>query len=62
VRTLPPNVEIFRLTPNGQCSKGDGILQQATSGPPRWRPGVVHAGDFLEELGTAADLCVRSAG
>jgi len=51
VRTLPPNVEIFRLAPSGQCSTGEGILQQVTPGTPRWRPGITHAGDFLELLG-----------
>jgi hypothetical protein len=61
VRTLPPNVEIFRLTPNGQCSAGDSILRQATSGTPRWRPGVIHAGNFLGELGATAEPSVRQA-
>jgi MoaA/NifB/PqqE/SkfB family radical SAM enzyme len=51
VRTLPPNVEIFRLTPSGQCSRGDGILQQLTPDTPCWQPGTMHAGDFLEKLG-----------
>ncbi|HLK83074.1 MAG TPA: radical SAM protein [Xanthobacteraceae bacterium] len=50
VRTLPTNVEIFRLTPNGQCSVGDDILKQETFDTPRWVPGTVHAGDFLEML------------
>jgi MoaA/NifB/PqqE/SkfB family radical SAM enzyme len=62
VRTLPPNVEIFRLTPNGQCSTGDGILRQATPGVPRWRPGVIHAGDFLGGLGSTAVPFVHQAG
>lgn len=50
VRTLPQNVEIFRLTPSGQCSVGDDILRQVTPDTPRWEPGVVHAGDFLEKV------------
>ena len=50
VRTLPPNVKIFRLAPGGQCSIGDGILRQVTLDTPCWRPGVSHAGDFLESL------------
>jgi MoaA/NifB/PqqE/SkfB family radical SAM enzyme len=50
VRTLPANVEIFRLAPSGQCSTGDGILRQVTSETPRWHPGAIHAGDFLEAL------------
>ncbi len=56
VRTLPPNVEIFRLAPSGQCSTGDGILRQVTPETPRWQPGAMHAGDFLETLGWPADL------
>jgi len=56
VRTLPPDVEIFRLAPSGQCSTGDGILQQVTSNMPRWQPGAIHAGDFLEVLSERKDL------
>jgi MoaA/NifB/PqqE/SkfB family radical SAM enzyme len=50
VRTLPPDIEIFRLTPAAQCSVGEGILEQMTPDAPRWKPGAVHAGDFLEML------------
>jgi hypothetical protein len=50
VRRLPPDVEIFRLAPGGQCSAGEQILQQVTSDTPQWRPEAQHAGDFLEEL------------
>ncbi len=50
VRTLPQNVEIFRLTPSGQCSVGDDILRQVTPDTPRWQPGAMHAGDFLEKI------------
>ena len=55
VRTLPPNVEIFRLTPSGQCSIGDGILKQVTSDTPRWHPGAMHASHFLEMLSKQID-------
>jgi MoaA/NifB/PqqE/SkfB family radical SAM enzyme len=50
VRTLPPDVEIFRLTPGAQCSVGEDILKQMTPDAPLWRPGTVHASDFLEML------------
>jgi MoaA/NifB/PqqE/SkfB family radical SAM enzyme len=50
VRTLPANVEIFRLTPSGQCSVGDHILKRVAPDELRWAPGNVHAGDFLEML------------
>jgi sulfatase maturation enzyme AslB (radical SAM superfamily) len=55
VRTLPPNVEVFRLAPSGQCSTGADILKQVTPNTPRWQPGAMHAGDFLEMLGGQAD-------
>jgi MoaA/NifB/PqqE/SkfB family radical SAM enzyme len=55
VRKLPPQVDIFRLTPSGQCSKGADILRQVTPNTPRWQPGALHAGDFLEMLGGQMD-------
>jgi len=55
VRTLPLNVDIFRLTPSGQCSVGHEILQQVTLDTPRWRPGATRAGDFLEILTNRID-------
>jgi MoaA/NifB/PqqE/SkfB family radical SAM enzyme len=55
VRTLPPNVEVFRLAPSGQCSTGADILRQVTPDTPRWVPDAMHAGDFLEMLGGQAD-------
>ncbi len=62
VRTLPRDVEIFRLTPSGQCSAGGDVLRRITPDTPRWRPGAIHAGDFLGELGAATDPSVRQAG
>jgi sulfatase maturation enzyme AslB (radical SAM superfamily) len=56
VRTLPLNVELIRLTPNGQCSTGADILTKMLPDTPRWRPGDMHAGDFLEML---SDLPVQ---
>jgi MoaA/NifB/PqqE/SkfB family radical SAM enzyme len=50
VRALPPQVEIFRLVPSGQCSMGKELLRQVTPDTARWLPGVVHAGDFLQTL------------
>jgi MoaA/NifB/PqqE/SkfB family radical SAM enzyme len=50
VRTLPPHVELFRLAPGGQCSRGGDVLRQVTSETPCWQPGKAHAGDFLERL------------
>jgi MoaA/NifB/PqqE/SkfB family radical SAM enzyme len=57
VRTLPQNVEVFRLAPSGQCSTGKGILKQVTPDTPRWQPGVMHAGDFLEKLSPSTNWC-----
>ena len=61
VRRLPAKVELFRLTPSGQCSTGDGILKQVTPDTPRWQPGAMHAGDFLEilKLSKPAELHCR---
>jgi MoaA/NifB/PqqE/SkfB family radical SAM enzyme len=59
VRTLPPNVELFRLTPDGWCSQGSDVLNQITSSTPCWRPGM-HAGDFLAMLGNS-DSCRDAA-
>jgi MoaA/NifB/PqqE/SkfB family radical SAM enzyme len=61
LRTLPSNIEIFRLTPSGQCSTGDGILRQVTHETPRWQPSIMHAGDFLETLSRPADLRRRES-
>jgi len=47
IRTQPPSVEIFRLTPTGQCSVGQDILKKETPGVPRWRPNEVNAGEFV---------------
>jgi MoaA/NifB/PqqE/SkfB family radical SAM enzyme len=60
VRTLPSDMEIFRLTPSGQCSKGADILRQVTPETTRWQPGVEHAGAFLETL-AACGASVRKA-
>ncbi len=54
VRTLPAGVDLFRLTPGGQCSMNRDILQQVTPATPRWRPGEMDAGDFLDGLKYAA--------
>jgi len=56
VRTLPPDVQIFRLTPSGQCSTAADILRQVTPDTPRWQPGAMHASDFLEMLRKQKDL------
>jgi pyruvate-formate lyase-activating enzyme len=56
VRTLPRNVEIFRLAPGGQCSTGEAILKRLPPGALRWRPGMIHAGDFLESVSESTNL------
>jgi len=55
VRTLPQNVQLFRLAPGGQCSAGEDILRQVAPEAPRWQSGTMHAGDFLEKLGRSTD-------
>lgn len=53
VRTLPQSSDIFRLVPSGQCSMGTEILKQITPDTPCWRPGEVHAGEFVQQLQAA---------
>ena len=54
VRTLPSNVEIFRLSPSGQCSFGKDILKPIASHTLMWRPGQEHTADFLKRVAKAA--------
>jgi hypothetical protein len=42
MRTLPRNVEIFRLAPNGQCSTGEDIIKPATLDVPPWQPNITN--------------------
>lgn len=49
VRTLPAGVDLYRLTPGGDCSAGMDVLQVASTAQ-RWRPGVVDANDFLATI------------
>lgn len=62
VRRLPPNVELFRLTPGGQCSSGNDVLRPVPAGANCWHPGVIHAGDFLNHISTRADFSRRPFG
>jgi hypothetical protein len=50
LRKLPPKVELFRLAPGGQCSRGDDVLRRVAPDTLRWWPGAMHAGDFLENF------------
>jgi MoaA/NifB/PqqE/SkfB family radical SAM enzyme len=50
VRCLEDNIELFRLTPSGQCSAGSDILTAVTPQVPRWLPNAIHAADFLAAL------------
>ncbi len=56
VRSLPSTVDIVRLTANGQCSIGQDILTPDTAETPRWLPGEIHAGEFLERLRPSSSL------
>jgi hypothetical protein len=46
-------------TPSGHCSTGNDILRQVTPDTPRWQPGAMHAGDFLEMLSGQLDSRCR---
>lgn len=41
---------IYRLSPNGQCSRGTDLLRELPTDAPCWQPGEVHAGDFIQSL------------
>jgi len=59
IRTLPPKVDIYRMSPSGQTWKGEDILEEADAGSPRWRPGADHASDFLANLSDQTDRKYR---
>lgn len=50
VRTLPENVDLFRVVPSGHISLNHDILREVTSLTPRWLPGEIDAGEFIENL------------
>ncbi|MDH3664491.1 MAG: radical SAM protein [Alphaproteobacteria bacterium] len=50
IRRLAQPSGTFRLLPTGQCSMGLDILKEVKPNTPRWRPGVVDASDFIEEM------------
>jgi MoaA/NifB/PqqE/SkfB family radical SAM enzyme len=50
IRRLARPSHIYRLAPNGQCSKGSDLLRELPEDAPHWQPGVVHAGDFFRAL------------
>lgn len=50
VRTLPRDVDLFRLVPSGHCSMNGDILRPLAASTPRWRPEEMDAGLFLERV------------
>lgn len=50
IRRLARPSHIYRLAPNGQCSKGTDLLRELPKDAPCWQPGKVHAGDFIQSL------------
>ena len=50
VRRLERPSGVFRLLPNGQCSKGREILERVNSGIPQWDPQTMDAGTFIQIL------------
>jgi pyruvate-formate lyase-activating enzyme len=49
VRTIPNNITLIRMGPDGACSVGRDILRRVTPETPRWSPDE-DAGEFLERL------------
>ena len=50
VRRLERPSGVYRLLPNGQCSKGREILEPIGPNTPRWNPENMDAGAFLRSL------------
>ncbi len=50
VRRLLEPEAVYRLVPDGRCSKGSDILKLLTEATPRWDPRTMHAGEFLQSL------------
>jgi len=50
VRRLERPSGVFRLLPNGQCSRGRAILERIDSDTPRWDPQAMDAGTFIHSL------------
>lgn len=50
IRTLPKDVDLFRLVPSGHCSLNSDILRPLPPSTPRWQPGEIDAGLFLKRL------------
>jgi hypothetical protein len=47
IRRLIQPEGVFRLVPDGRCSKGSSILWPLTDDTPRWDPQAMDAGAFL---------------
>jgi MoaA/NifB/PqqE/SkfB family radical SAM enzyme len=47
VDRIDDDIELFRLTPSGQCSVDSDGLAPITPDVPQWQPNAVHAADFL---------------
>ncbi len=51
IRRLIDRDGVYRLVPDGRCSKGRDILQPLSDKTPRWDPRTMDAGDFIRGLG-----------
>jgi len=51
IRRLVNPDGVYRLVPDGRCSKGADILKPLTDETPRWDPRTMDAGDFIRGLG-----------
>lgn len=50
IRRLVNPDGVYRLVPDGRCSKGSDILKPLTDDTPRWNPKTMDAGAFLATL------------
>ena len=51
IRRLVNPDGVYRLVPDGRCSKDANILKPLTDQTPRWDPQTMNAGDFIRGLG-----------
>ena len=50
IRRLQNPEGVYRLVPDGRCSRGVDILKPLTADTPRWDPKTMDAGVFLKSL------------
>ena len=50
VQRLVRPAGVYRMVPDGRCSRGHELLQELSDNTRKWHPGQVHAAAFLQSL------------